>query len=66
MRFLKRVQSAGELKLYSTQELGTLAQMLVATRDYIYRCHLSMNVGSKKIPVSVIRTYRKFIESGLR
>jgi AcrR family transcriptional regulator len=66
VRFLKRVQSAGELKRYSTKELGTLAQMLVAARDYIYRCHLPMNVASKKIPVSVMRTYRKFIESGLR
>lgn len=66
VRFLKRVRSAGELKRYSIQELGTLAQMLVAARDYIYRCHLPMNVTSKKIPVTVMRTYRKFIESGLR
>jgi AcrR family transcriptional regulator len=65
LKFLKRAQADGELASYAETELETLAQLLVAARDYIYRCELIQHRPGKPIPDSVIRTYRKFIEHGL-
>ena len=65
LKFLKRAQADGELVSYAETELETLAQLLVAARDYIYRCQLIQHRPGKPIPDSVIRTYRQFIEHGL-
>ena len=65
LKFLKRAQAHGELVSYAETELETLAQLLVAARDYIYRCQLIQHRPGKPIPDSVIRTYRQFIEHGL-
>ena len=40
LKFLKRAQAHGELVSYAETELETLAQLLVAASDYIYRCQL--------------------------
>jgi len=66
IRFLKRVKAKGELKGYSERELSTLAQFLVAARDYMYRSHLTTHAPGRDIPAAIVKTYRKFIESGLR
>ncbi|KQT09731.1 TetR/AcrR family transcriptional regulator [Ramlibacter sp. Leaf400] len=63
--FLKRARAAGDLTGYSVAELATLAQLLVAARDYIYRTHLTTHGRGKKVPPAVLKTYRKFIENGL-
>lgn len=63
--FLKRAKKAGELKAYSERELPTLAQLLVAARDYIYRSHLTTHAPGRDIPSSIVKTYRRFIEFGL-
>ena len=65
LKFLKRAQANGELVSYAETEIETLAQLLVAARDYIYRCQLIQHRPGKQIPDSVIRTYRQFIEHGL-
>ena len=65
VRFLKRARAEGELTGYAESELGTLTQLLVAARDYIYRSHLTSHDPRKKVPAALIRTYRKFIENGL-
>jgi len=63
--FLKRARAAGDLTGYSVPELATLAQLLVAARDYIYRTHLTAHGRGKKVPAALLKTYRKFIENGL-
>lgn len=63
--FLKRARDAGDLAGYSVTELPTLAQLLVAARDYIYRTHLTAHGPGKKVPAALLKTYRKFIENGL-
>lgn len=67
IKFLKRAKGRGELKRFTTNELATLADLLIAARDYVYRTHLTTAAGStgRQIPASVVRTYRRFIESGL-
>ncbi len=65
IRFLKRARAQGELEGYAVSELATLAQLLVAARDYIYRCHLTSHAPGKKVPAALLKTYRKFIENGL-
>ena len=65
IRFLKRARAQGELEGYAVSELATLAQLLVAARDYIYRCHLTSHAPGKKVPAALLKTYRKFIEHGL-
>jgi AcrR family transcriptional regulator len=66
IRFLQRAKARGELKRYANGELATLADLLVAARDYVYRTHLTTAPGSgREIPKAVVRTYRRFIESGL-
>jgi AcrR family transcriptional regulator len=66
IRFLRRARARGELQDYSQRELPTLAQFLVAARDYMYRSHLTTHAPGRNIPASIVKTYRKFIESGLR
>lgn len=65
MKFLKRARADGELAAYAESQLDTLAQLLVAARDYIYRSRLIRHRPGEKIPDSVVRTYRQFIEHGL-
>jgi AcrR family transcriptional regulator len=65
VRFLKRAKKTGELKAYSERELATLAQLLVAARDYIYRSHLTTHAPGRDIPSSIVKTYRRFVEFGL-
>jgi AcrR family transcriptional regulator len=63
--FLKRARRSGDLAGYEVNELGTLAQLLVAARDYIYRTHLTSHGPGRKVPAALLKTYRKFIEKGL-
>lgn len=65
MKFLRRARLDGELAAYAEDELDTVAQLLVAARDYLYRCKLILHKPGKEIPDSVILTYRRFIEHGL-
>jgi AcrR family transcriptional regulator len=65
MKFLRRARQDGELAGYAESELDTVAQLLVAARDYLYRCKLIHHDPGKEIPDAVIRTYRRFIEHGL-
>jgi AcrR family transcriptional regulator len=65
MKFLRRARSDGELATYAESELDMLVHLLVAARDYIYRCHLIRHRPGAGIPDSVVRTYRQFIEHGL-
>lgn len=65
MKFLRRARADGELAGYAEDELDTVAQLLVAARDYLYRCKLIHHRPGKEIPDAVIRTYRRFIEHGL-
>ena len=65
IRFLKRVKARGQLKGYSERELPTLAQLLVAARDYMFRSHLTTHAPGRNIPASIVKTYRRFIEFGL-
>jgi AcrR family transcriptional regulator len=65
IRFLKRAKTRGQLKGYADRELPTLAQLLVAARDYMYRSHLTTHAPGRDIPSSIVKTYRHFIEFGL-
>lgn len=65
VRFLQRALRKGELSGYSEHELGTVAQLLIAARDYVYRSHLTAHGSGMKVPAALINTYRKFIENGL-
>jgi AcrR family transcriptional regulator len=65
LRFLRREKTRGSLARYSASELPTLAQFLVAARDYMYRSHLTTHAPGKEIPKAILETYRKFIVHGL-
>lgn len=66
IHFLRRAKSRGELKRYAVSELPTLADLLIAARDYVYRTHLTaFRETGRSIPNSVVQTYRRFIASGL-
>lgn len=66
IHFLQRAKSRGELKRYARSELATLADLLIAARDYVYRTHLTVSGrAGRSLPTSVVQTYRRFIESGL-
>jgi AcrR family transcriptional regulator len=65
LRFLRREKARGNLKRYSGAELPTLAQFLIAARDYMYRSHLTTHAPGKEIPKAILETYRKFILHGL-
>lgn len=65
LRFLRREKSRGNLKRFSSHELGTVAQFLVAARDYTYRSHLTSHAPGREIPEAILETYRKFIVHGL-
>lgn len=66
IQFLTRVKARGELKRYTTKELPTLADLLIAARDYVYRTHITTSdQAGGALPEAVVRTYRRFIESGL-
>lgn len=66
IKFLRRAKAHGELKRYAASELTTLADLLIAARDYVYRTHLTVSGPTGgSMPKSVVQTYRRFIESGL-
>ena len=65
LRFLRREKQRGNLQRYAASELPTIAQFLVAARDYMYRSHLTTHSPGKKIPTAILETYRKFIVNGL-
>lgn len=67
IRFLRRAKAKGELRRYAASELPTLADLLVAARDYVYRTHLTTGGGGdgREVPKAAVKTYRRFIESGL-
>jgi len=65
IRFLKRVKAGGGLRAYGVAELPTVAQFLVAARDYMYRSHLTSHAPGRDIPLAILKTYRRFIERGL-
>ncbi|MDO8705612.1 MAG: TetR/AcrR family transcriptional regulator [Sulfuricaulis sp.] len=65
MKFLKRARADGEISTYGESELGTLAYLLIAARDYLYVYHLNRPKRSEGIPESVIKTYMHFLKHGL-
>jgi AcrR family transcriptional regulator len=65
LRFLRREKAQGNLGRYTASELPTIAQFLVAARDYMYRSHLTTHAPGKEIPRAILETYRKFIVHGL-
>lgn len=64
-KFLQRAQAEGEIAAYAESELGTLAYLLIAARDYLYVYHLAKADRSGEIPDSVIKTYLRFLRHGL-
>lgn len=66
IHFLTRAKARGELQRYGQSELPTLADLLIAARDYVYRTHLTTpGKPGRDVPNAVVRTYRRFIETGL-
>lgn len=65
VKFLRRARAAGELANYAEDELPTLAQLLVAGRDYIIRLLNDPPTTGEVLPDAVLGTYRRFIENGL-
>jgi AcrR family transcriptional regulator len=66
LKFLKRARADGELSDYAESELGTLAHLLIAARDYIYVYHLIKRTRRDvTVPESMIKTYMQFIRHGL-
>lgn len=66
LRFLRRMKARGYLQGYSPSELPTIAQFLIAARDYMYRSHLTAHTPGQQIPEGILETYRKFIVHGLK
>lgn len=64
-KFLQRARTEGEITAYAESELGTLAYLLIAARDYLYVYHLAKADRSNEIPDSVIKTYIRFLRNGL-
>lgn len=64
-KFLQRARAEGEITAYAESELGTLAYLLIAARDYLYVYHLAKADHSSEIPDSVIKTYIRFLRNGL-
>ena len=64
-KFLHRARAEGEITAYAESELGTLAYLLIAARDYLYVYHLAKAERSTGIPDSVIKTYIQFLRHGL-
>jgi AcrR family transcriptional regulator len=64
-KFLQRAQAEGEITAYAESELGTLAYLLIAARDYLYVYHLAKADRSTEIPDAVIKTYLRFLRNGL-
>jgi AcrR family transcriptional regulator len=64
-KFLLRARRDGELSTYAESELGTLAYLLIAARDYLYVYHLNKSTMKDGIPDSVIKTYIHFLRHGL-
>ena len=63
---LKRSQGRGELVGYEERELEVLVYMLMAVRFYIYLRFVRRGRGkTKRLPDWVVRTYMKFIRSGM-
>lgn len=63
---LKRSSGRGELPGYEPRELEVLVYMLMAVRFYIYLRFVKGNGGkTARLPAWVLRTYMKFIRSGL-
>lgn len=64
-KFLLRARKDGEIATYAESELGTLAYLLIAARDYLYVYHLNKSAMKDGIPDSVIKTYIHFLRHGL-
>jgi len=64
-KFLQRARVEGEITAYAESELGTLAYLLIAARDYLYVYHLAKADRTSAIPDSVIKTYVRFLRHGL-
>lgn len=63
---LRRSSRRGELQGYEPRELEVLVYMLMAVRFYIYLRFVKSNGGKTvRLPGWVVRTYMKFIRSGL-
>lgn len=65
MRFLKRSHANGEFPGYQEDELGVVAQILMAARDYLARNSTHEESGAPKLPDSAAITYMKFVRYGL-
>lgn len=65
MRFLKRSHANGEFPAYDEEELGVIAQILMAARDYLARNYTHEEGGAPRLPESATETYMKFVRYGL-
>lgn len=66
VKFLRRAVEHGEISGYCEDELGTLAYMLIAARDYLYIYALSPLRTPGASPEALIRTYMRFLRKGLK
>ena len=66
VKFLCRAVEHGEITGYSKDEMGTLAYMLIAARDYLYIYTKSPLRPSDAGNDDVIRTYMRFLCHGLK
>ncbi|WP_200954262.1 TetR/AcrR family transcriptional regulator [Acidovorax sp. Root70] len=66
VKFLLRAVERGEITGYSKDELGTLAYMLIAARDYLYIYTKSPLRPASAGNDDVIRTYMRFLRHGLK
>lgn len=66
VKFLRRAVERGEITGYSEDELGALAYMLIAARDYLYIYTQSPLRAPAAVPEDVIRTYMRFLRNGLK
>lgn len=65
VKFLCRAVERGEIAGYSKDEMGTLAYMLIAARDYLFIYTQSPLRAPGAGPDEVIGTYMRFLRNGL-
>lgn len=67
-RFLDTITAAwrrGEIKGYSQRELGVLAQVMIASRTYLYQHYAKRPEGPVPIEDWVVDAYVKFVARGI-
>lgn len=61
---LKRAIDNGEIRNFAEKELETLAYIFLASRSYLYLCHIK-GKRRKRLPEWVVQTYMKLVKAGL-